>query len=94
MANNKLPEVPALESSCRLNHDEANDRRLLLYPEGAMKLNRTGYEILDRLNGNLTLVDLIDHLETEFEEDELGDPVRSFLADMVEQGVVVDASGS
>ena len=60
---------------------------MLLFPEGMIKLNRSGGEILRRCDGNATQGALIAELKSAFAQD-VGDDVRAFLTLATEKGWV------
>lgn len=63
----------------RLQHEEAQDGWVLLYPEGMIKLNQSAAEILKRCDGKRTITDVIGLLEMDFEQKGLEPDVISFL---------------
>lgn len=88
--DDSLPASPVLRDECELTFDESRQEHLLLYPEGAISLNETGYEILDRLDEQKSIDSLVNELESDFNEDDLAGQVRSFLRNINEQNVLTD----
>jgi pyrroloquinoline quinone biosynthesis protein D len=62
---------PRLATGCRWGGTEEN--RMILFPEGAIKLQGTGREVLERCDGQRTFGEIIAQLEKEFEK---ADPVK------------------
>ncbi|MFZ0806878.1 MAG: pyrroloquinoline quinone biosynthesis peptide chaperone PqqD [Candidatus Sulfotelmatobacter sp.] len=55
---------PRLATGCRWGGTEEN--RMILYPEGAIKLQGTGRQILERCDGHRTFGEIIEELKKEF----------------------------
>lgn len=58
--------VPKLSPKVRLRWDNVRNRPMLLYPEGVLLLNLTGYRILQLCNGQRALADILAELQKEF----------------------------
>lgn len=71
---------PRVARPYRLQFEEAQDSWVLLYPEGMVKLNRSAGEILSRCDGERSVADVVDMLESAFEKQGLENDVRGFLA--------------
>ena len=71
--------VPSIVSMFRLQWAEAQNCHVLLYPEGMVKLSISAGEILKRVDGERTVIAIIDDLKTAFPGAELGEDVRNFL---------------
>ncbi|HUO15980.1 MAG TPA: pyrroloquinoline quinone biosynthesis peptide chaperone PqqD [Verrucomicrobiae bacterium] len=56
--------VPRLATGCRWGGTDEN--RMILYPEGAIKLQGTGRQILERCDGTRTFGEIISELQKEF----------------------------
>lgn len=93
MTDPPAPETPRLKDKCRLQKDAERDEYRLLYPEGMLELNPTGYAILERVDGRRTLDDIVDELERDYATDGIRHEVASFLAGVAEQGLIEDADG-
>lgn len=63
----------------RLQWEEAQSSWVLLYPEGMVKLNRSAGEILNRLDGQRTVTDVVQDLETAFGTAGLQPEVLAFI---------------
>ena len=60
---------PRLAAGCRWGPNKANGaetERMLLFPEGAIKLQGTGRQILERCDGARTFAEIIADLQKEF----------------------------
>lgn len=55
---------PRLAAGCRWGGSEEN--RMILYPEGAIKLQGTGRQVLERCDGQRTFAEIIAELQNEF----------------------------
>ncbi len=56
--------VPRLAAGCRWGGTEQD--RMILFPEGAIKLQGTGRQVLERCDGKLTFGEIISELQKEF----------------------------
>lgn len=56
--------TPRLATGCRWGGTDEN--RMILYPEGAIKLQGTGRQILERCDGTRTFSEIITELQKEF----------------------------
>ncbi len=80
-----LPEdssQPRLAAGCRWGGTE--DARVILFPEGAIKLQGTGRQVLERCDGVRTFAQIIAELQTQFGE---ADPakIRADISQFLEQ---------
>jgi coenzyme PQQ biosynthesis protein PqqD len=85
-----LTARPRLWRLARLEFDPVRNRRVLLYPEGAMLLNDTGGEVLALCDGTRTVADIGAELGTKYHADVTVD-VAAYLALLVERELVHDA---
>ena len=65
----------------RFQWEESQQTFVLLYPEGMISLNDSAAEILKRVNGESTVLDITTSLERAFEADSLQNDVLGFLGD-------------
>jgi coenzyme PQQ biosynthesis protein PqqD len=74
--------LPRLATGCRWGGTEEN--RMILFPEGAMKLMGTGRQVLERCDGERTFGEIITQLQKEFEK---ADPekIRADISTFLEQ---------
>ncbi len=56
--------TPRLATGCRWGGTEQD--RVILYPEGAIKLQGTGRQVLERCDGTRTFGEIIQELQKEF----------------------------
>jgi len=73
---------PRLAAGCRWGGTEQD--RVILFPEGAIKLQGTGRQVLGRCDGERTFGQLIGELQKEFSE---ADPakIRTDISQFLEQ---------
>jgi coenzyme PQQ biosynthesis protein PqqD len=81
---------PRLWRLARLDFDSVRNRRVLLYPEGAMLLNDTGAEILALCDGTRTVSDIASQLGTKYEADVSAD-VAAYLGQLADRELVHNA---
>lgn len=90
-----MPEIentarPRLAAGCRWAEAEG-DERMLLFPEGAIRLRGTGRDILERCDGERTVRQIVEELQARYGA---GDPariiedVRSFLEQLQQKRIV------
>lgn len=72
----------------RLQWEPVQNAHVLLYPEGMVKLNQSAGEILRRLDGERTLVQVAADCESAFQASDLLDDVIGFIHAALEQGWV------
>lgn len=65
MAKPESSSKPRLATGCRWA-DPKGAERMLLYPEGAIKLRGTGRDILERCDGRRTVQQIIDELHQQY----------------------------
>jgi pyrroloquinoline quinone biosynthesis protein D len=76
---------PAIGHGFRLQWEPAQHTHVLLYPEGMVKLNTSAGEILKRCDGERTVTQIVQDLETAFAASGLTKDVNAFLALAVER---------
>jgi pyrroloquinoline quinone biosynthesis protein D len=57
---------PRLAAGCRWGAAGNEDSRMVLFPEGAIKLQGTGRQVLERCDGQRTFAEIIAELQKEF----------------------------
>ncbi|XSG84378.1 MAG: pyrroloquinoline quinone biosynthesis peptide chaperone PqqD [Methylohalobius sp. ZOD2] len=70
----------------RLQWEEAQQRYVILYPEGLVELNATSAEILKLCDGEHSLNTIVAELEQTYQTDGLMDDIREFLEIALENG--------
>jgi pyrroloquinoline quinone biosynthesis protein D len=80
---------PKLWKFARVQFDEARQRSVLQYPEGAVLLNDTAAEILALCDGARTVSDIAAVLKERYGADVLDD-VQSYLSQLAERELVRD----
>lgn len=78
---------PRLASGCRWaseNKTGSEQERMILFPEGAIKLQGTGRKVLERCDGQRTFGEILGELQAEFT---LADPekIRADISQFLEQ---------
>jgi pyrroloquinoline quinone biosynthesis protein D len=73
---------PRLAAGCRWGGTE--QERVILFPEGAIKLQGTGLQILERCDGTRTFAEIITQLEKEFGSTDPG-KIRADISIFLEQ---------
>jgi len=79
---------PCLARGTRLQWDEARQRHMLLYPEGALALNGTAAAILELCDGEHTLASIVATLQARYPGAAIDEDVRDLLARIGETGLV------
>jgi pyrroloquinoline quinone biosynthesis protein D len=82
---------PRLWKFARVQFDEARQRNVLQYPEGAVLLNDTAAEILALCDGSRTLTDIAAVLTERYGSDVLDD-VQTYLSELADRELVRDAA--
>jgi pyrroloquinoline quinone biosynthesis protein D len=70
----------------RLQWEEAQQKTVILYPEGMVELNQSSAEILKLCDGTRSLAPLVSELETKFEASGLTADITAFLEISLENG--------
>jgi pyrroloquinoline quinone biosynthesis protein D len=81
---------PRLAAGCRWGGSEQN--RVILFPEGAIKLQGTGRQVLERCDGQRTFGEILAELQKEFDKTDparIRDDISKFL-DQLQQRRIVD----
>ena len=84
---------PKLWKFARVQFDEARQRNVLQYPEGAVLLNDTAAEVLALCDGTRTISEIAAVLEERYGSDVLSD-VQTYLAQLADRELVRDEAGS
>jgi pyrroloquinoline quinone biosynthesis protein D len=82
MAAPENASQPRLAAGCRWGGSE--QERVILFPEGAIKLQGTGRQVLERCDGQRTFAQLIGELQTEFGDAD-PDKIRADISQFLEQ---------
>jgi coenzyme PQQ biosynthesis protein PqqD len=84
---------PKLWKFARVQFDEARQRNVLQYPEGAVLLNDTAAEILALCDGTRTISDIATTLGERYGSDVLDD-VQSYLSQLADRELVRDEAAA
>ena len=85
---NSLPLKPKLSRKFRLQFEPAQDRWVLLYPEGMVQLNPSAAEILKRCDGTRTVQGIVAELEAAFNAQGIEPEVRNLIEEGQRRGWV------
>jgi pyrroloquinoline quinone biosynthesis protein D len=81
------PDQPINFSSLhRLQWEEAQQKYVILYPEGMVELNQSSAEILKCCDGTRTLAQIVSELEQKFDTTGLTNDVTAFLGVALQNG--------
>jgi pyrroloquinoline quinone biosynthesis protein D len=83
-----LESRPVLARKARLRYEEVRQTNLLLLPERVVKLNTTGAAILRLCDGQRTVREIVQELESQFGQAGLENDVLDFLGNVSAQGWV------
>jgi len=75
----------------RLQWEEAQQKDVILYPEGMVELNQSSAEILKLCDGNRTPNQIVIELEEKFSTSGLTNDVNSFLEVALQNGWIQQA---
>jgi pyrroloquinoline quinone biosynthesis protein D len=70
----------------RLQWEEAQQKNVILYPEGMVELNQSSAEILKLCDGTHTLGQIVSALEQKFATTGLADDIAAFLEVALKNG--------
>jgi pyrroloquinoline quinone biosynthesis protein D len=80
---------PRLAPGCRWGGTEEN--RVILFPEGAIKLQGTGRQVLERCDGQRAFGEIIRELQNEFRDadpNKIRDDISKFLEQLQKRRIV------
>ena len=80
---------PRLAAGCRWGGTEEN--RVILFPEGALKLQGTGRQVLERCDGQRTFGQIITELQAQFDDADpakIRDDIGTFLEQLRQKRIV------
>jgi pyrroloquinoline quinone biosynthesis protein D len=80
---------PRLAAGCRWGGTE--EARVVLFPEGAIKLQGTGLQVLERCDGQRTFGEIIAELQKQFAEadpEKIRDDISMFLEQLQKKRIV------
>ncbi len=70
----------------RLQWEEAQQKNVILYPEGMVELNQSSAEILKLCDGTRTIVQIVSELEATFSTQGLYNDINAFLEVALQNG--------
>jgi len=80
---------PRLAAGCRWGGTE--DNRVILFPEGAIRLQGTGRQVLERCDGQHTFAEIIQELQAQFGKTDpakIRDDIGKFLEQLRQKRIV------
>jgi pyrroloquinoline quinone biosynthesis protein D len=83
-------ERPRLAQGVRLRWDPVRESHVLLFPEGALKLNETASDVLELCDGERTLDEIAGLLSGRYGGANVRGDVESLLDSIATRGLVVD----
>jgi len=63
----------------RVQWEEVQNCYVVLYPEGMVKLSQSAGEIMKRIDGEKSVIDIIDDISNAFDEADVKEDVMKFL---------------
>lgn len=84
----KLDSVVALERQYRFQYEPKQEAHVLLFPEGMIRLQGSGVEIIKRIDGKATVGDIIQDIESAFPGVDLKQDVLDYLETAHERGYI------
>ena len=87
-----LMSRPALAAGVRLHWDRVRERHVLLFPEGALALSPTAYEVLELCDGDRSLDEIAATLSERYSGADVRADVEELLAAIAQRGLVIDAA--
>jgi len=88
MSSWTLTERPRVRGPGRMKYDKARNSDLLLLPERVVQLNEAAGAILWLCDGQRTIAQIIEELETKFDQSDLRGDIVEFLSSAAERGWV------
>ena len=82
-----VPKHPRLAPFARYRWDKIREQHQIVYPEGVLVLNRTGAEIVKRMDGR-ALDELVAELESVFNSAAVRGDVAAFLERLFNHGLL------
>jgi pyrroloquinoline quinone biosynthesis protein D len=83
-------EHPRLAQGVRLRWDPVREDHVLLFPEGALKLNSTAADVLELCDGERSLDEIAALLSERYNGADVRQDVESLLESIATRGLVVD----
>ena len=81
------PELPIeFSRTHRLQWEEAQQKHVILYPEGMVELNQSSAEILKLCDGTRNLDQIVSELEQKFNTSGLNNEISAFLEVAIQNG--------
>jgi len=75
----KKEDILEISPTFRFQWEEMQNCYVVLYPEGMVKLSQSAGEIMKRIDGNKSIIDMIDDISTAFNGADVEKDVLKFL---------------
>ena len=75
----KNETILEIDPTFRVQWEEVQNCHVVLYPEGMVKLSQSAGEIMKRINGEKSIVDIITDISITFEGADVKEDVMKFL---------------
>ncbi len=88
----KLDDIPKLPRHAKLRYDEARKKWIINAPERVFELDEIAAEIMQMLDGNLSINDMVDKLVIKFENaprEQISQDVVVMLQSLADKGFVI-----
>jgi coenzyme PQQ biosynthesis protein PqqD len=84
-------DTPRLVSFARYRWDRIREQHQIVYPEGVLVLNETGFHIVKLLDGR-SFQELVAELSSLFDGADVGPDVLEYLENLYNHGLLTDAN--
>ena len=85
--------IPKLPRHAKLRYDEARKKWIINAPERVFELDDTAAEIMQLVNGNITINSIVDSLHKKFKEasrEEISKDVILMLQSLADKGFIIN----
>jgi pyrroloquinoline quinone biosynthesis protein D len=81
-----------LANGVRLRWDAAREIHLLLFPEGALRLNATAADVVELCDGTRTVEEIKELLSHRYDGADVDEDVRELIKDVSQRGLMIDVN--
>jgi pyrroloquinoline quinone biosynthesis protein D len=81
-----------LANGVRLRWDAARETHLLLFPEGALRLNASAADVVELCDGARTVDEIKELLSHRYDGADVDEDVRELIEDISQRGLMIDAN--
>lgn len=79
-----------IDKKFRLQWEKAQKTYVLLYPEGMVQLNNSAAEVLKLCDGNHTVNQVVEEIQSQIADQNIRNDVIEFIGDAYEQGWITE----